>query len=243
MAQEPISNIRNRLRDWLSYASTGSNVEDLDLDLLNRANRYLEDLRRWDFLRRVYAMTLTATTDGQVCTLPSYITVIESIYTDSSGIGKPDCFFYENDTDVSRRYTKEYVYDKNIGGYWVITFPSMSSLLSNPKLIYKTTLDDFEGIEGADEYAIWPSDLLIRCAQKIHVEEAGSRGFDVEGILKAYEDSLRIFETKMQYNNQRPDFVPKYSNGQPMKITNMGLNGSVRHSGQYPYPPSAFFHG
>jgi len=249
MAQEPISNIRKRIRDWLINSATGGNVDQLDLDLLNRANRYLEDQRRWDFLRRVYTMTVTDNGSGQgkTCILPPEVQVIEQVYIDNAIVGKPQIWFYEDDPDVAQRYTKEYVYDKAVGGYWVLTFPSVSPLLSNPKMLYKTTLPEFVGADADGneivEYAVWPSELLIRCAQKIHVEEKGTTGFDVQGILNAYADCFQKFETKMQFTNQRADLTPKNKFGMPYKVEGMRLNGSGSMGSHSPYVPSTFFHG
>ena len=240
---EPISKIRLRLADWLIVSTIGGNVADLGLDLLNRANKFLEGKRRWDFLRKTLAMTLDS---NRSFALPANCEVVEEVYVDPTGIGKPQFYFYEDCSDIAFRYTKEYTYGTDGNSYWTITFPSVSPLISTtPYVRYKIALPEFIGDPDKDEYAIWPSELLLRAAQKLHAEEKGITGDNINGILASFNEHFRDFETKAQFNNQMPDMTPHNRFGQPIKINGMRLDGSRSGGSQSPLTPAqqAGLHG
>lgn len=242
-----ISDIRARLRDWLIYSTSSGNVANLDLDLLNRANEYLQAYRSWDSLVKTVTLTLDGT--GRSAVLPTDLKSILEVYVDNLVIGKPNFWFYENDSDVAFRYTKEYTYDKATGGYWTITFPSVSPLLNSPKLKYNVLLPSFTGVDEngveIDEYSFFPPELLLRCAQKIHAEEKGLSGDFVGLILQSFNEQIKIFETMAQANNQRPDLTPKNKFGMPTKISGHTLDGLNSYTGHSPWTPAqaAGFHG
>lgn len=242
-----ISDIRARLRDWLIYSANSSNVQNLDLDLLNRANEYLQMYRSWDSLVKTVTLTLDET--GRSAVLPTDLKNILEVYVDNLVIGKPNFWFYENDADVAFRYTKEYVYDKATGGHWIITFPSVSPLLSTPKLKYNCVLPAFVGVDADNvevaEYSFFPPELLLRTAQKIHAEEKGLSGDFVGLILQSFNEQIKLFETMAQANNQRPDLTPKNKFGMPVKISGYSLDGLNSYTGHSPWTPaqSAGMHG
>jgi hypothetical protein len=239
---EPISNNRARLADWLNVSPTGGNVPDMGLDLLNRANRFLEGKRRWDMLRKTLLMTLDS---NRSFALPSNCEVIEEVFVDNVIVGKPQIYFYEDCSDVAFRYTKEYTFDQATGNsFYTITFPTVSPLLSAPKVRYKISLPDFTG-EG-DEFAIWPPNLLLRAAQKIHAEEKGVTGDNVQFIFTSFQEMFRDFEMKAQYNNQMADLTPHNKFGMPIHISGMTMSGGTQQGGTHsPYTPAqqAGFHG
>jgi hypothetical protein len=245
---EPISKIRNRLSDWLDVSTTGGAVPNLDLDLLNRAQAWLQAYRQWDSLVALATLTVAENTisgtfypKSSIC--PTDMRSILSIYVDSAVVGKPQIYFYEECSDVAFRYTKLYLYDPLVGGYWILSWPSVSPLLSAPKLRYVRILPDFTG-EGT-EISFFPPGLLLKCAQKLHIEEKGTTGDNVQPILLAFQEELKMYEGMSQFNNQMPDLTPKNKFGQPIKLYGHQMNGRQLRNGYSPYTPAqqAGFHG
>jgi hypothetical protein len=252
---EPISAIRNRLKNWLNVSPSGGNVANLDLDLLNRANQWLQAYRRWDSLVTIYTLTVQDNTinaisypKSSVC--PTDVKAILEIYVDNAVIGKPNLYFYEEDNDVAFRYTKQLIWDKTSSlPYWLLSWPSVSPLLSQPKLKYNRMIDDYLGVDGNGaaivEYSFFPPNLLLRCAQKIHIEEKGITGDNVNPILASFREELKMYETMVQFNNQKADLTPKNKFGQPIKLYGHQMNGRQLRTGYTPYVPAqqAGFHG
>ena len=251
---EPVSKIRARLADWLDVSTNGGNTPNLDLDLINRAQQWLQAYRQWDGLVAIAVLTVQDNTingvvypKSSIC--PTDMKSILSIYVDSAVVGKPQIYFYEEDCDVAFRYTKQYFYDVAVGGYWLVSWPSVSPLLSAPKLKYVRILADFAGVDSEDkpiiEYSFFPPNLILRCAQKIHCEEKGITGDNVNPIFVSFQEELKMYESMSQFNNQKPDLTPKNKFGQPVKIYGHQLNGRQLRNGYSPYTPAqqAGFHG
>ena len=237
---EPVSNIRSRLKDWLIVNPFGGNVANLDLDLLNRANQWLQSYRQWDML----TTTVTLIVDGnRQSQLPYDVKSILEVYVDNAVVGKPNIWFYEDCPDVAFRYTKEFICPVGGTRYWCISWPSVSPLLSSPKLKYCRLLDDFTG--AGPEISFFPAELMLRTAQKVFAEEKGLTGDNIQGILTSFQENLKIFEQMAQANNQQPDLTPKNKFGQPIKIYGHSLDGRQLRTGFTPYTPAqqAGFHG
>jgi hypothetical protein len=251
---EPILNIRNRLTDWLNVSTQGGNVPNLDLDLINRAQQWLQAYRQWDSLVAIVTLSVGDNTIGTTVwpkssILPTDLKSILSIYVDNVVVGKPQIYFYEECPDVAFRYTKNYIYDPASGGYWIVSWPSVSPLLSAPKLRYIKILDDFTGVDTdgqpITEYSFFPPNLILRCAQKIHIEEKGITGDNVQPALNSFQEELKMYESMSQFNNSQPDLTPKNKFGQPIKLYGHQLNGRQLRNGYTPYTPAqqAGFHG
>jgi hypothetical protein len=243
---EPVSSIRNRLVDWLNVSPLGGNVPNLDLDLVNRAQQWLQAYRQWDSLVTIYTLAVQDNTintvvypKSSVC--PSDMKSILEVYVDNAVVGKPSIYFYEEDCDVAFRYTKLYIWDNSTGGYWLISWPSVSPLLSAPKLKYIKILADYTGADG--ELSYFPPNLLLRCAQKIHIEEKGITGDNVNPIMLSFQEELRMYENMAQFNNQKPDLTPKNKFGQPIHINGHRADGRSTRRGYSPYVPATMFHG
>jgi hypothetical protein len=248
---ETINIIRKRLRNWLIYSSTESEIEYLDIDLLNRARQWLENYRwKWDPLTTIVSLTLDSNRNA-IC--PSDLKTILEVYVDPVVTNKPNIWFSEDHSDVAFRYTKYYT-EKTVvesvvsGGFWTICFPSVSPLLSNPKLKYSRFLPDYVGyVENVEivEYSFFPGELLLRTAQKIFIEEKGITGDNVEPILVSFKENLRNYEVSTQANNQVLDFTPKNRFGQPIQISGYALDGSTSRTGHSVFSPAqaAGLHG
>jgi hypothetical protein len=251
---ETISVIRKRLRNWLVYSASGSELDYLDLDLLNRARQWLENVKwKWDPLAVIVPLTM-ATDRTAIC--PSDMKTPHEVFVDPVVTNKPNIWFSEDHSDVAFRYTKFYTPFSTTdngatvtGGYWTIQFPSVSPLLSNPKLRYTKFLPDYVGYDdqGAEivEYSFFPGNLLLRTAQKIFAEEKGITGDNVKPILDGFKEELQNYITSNQFSNQVADFTPKNRFGQPIQISGYALDGSTARYGHSALTPAqqAGLHG
>jgi len=238
---ETIANIKARLTVWINAATSATGIDDLPLDYLNRARQWLESYQ-WscDPLTTIYSLTVTD--NEAVC--PSDLKTILEVYTDTLVNGVPDVQFYENHNEVSQRYTKYYTHDNDTGGYWTLQFPSVSPLLSSPKLKYVKFLADYDGVDT--EYSFFPGELLLKTAQMLVIEDYGSTMADPQTILNAQAKMLRNYEYSIEKNNQVPDLTPKDHWGRPIYISGYDLSGSGGGRNSHcPYTPAqqAGFHG
>lgn len=233
---EPISLIRARLRDLAVFGGTGWNVPSYDLDLLNRAQMWLATYKDWTLLTKRSVLAIEA--DRSVA-IPSDANSIIAIYADLDGSGVPAVFYTLDDIDVGKRYLFENAYTKSGGHAWRIRFPANAIISGMLYIHYSFILEDFTGSE-APEYSFFPPNLLLRCAQKIHIEDKGITGDSVQVAINAFNEELRKFETNSQLNNVVYDTTPHNAYGQPIKIPGYQLGRGALPQYQTPYLPSVF---
>lgn len=223
----PVATIINRLKDILVYSDTGNNVENLPLDLINRAQMYLSTYRQWDYLKKVVALTLG---DNRIATLPSDINAILDIYVDQ-GIGKPSIHYYQNGNDVEERYELFDNFSATTGHSWYIQFPSTASLPGQLYLIYTYNLAD---ITADDLFTFFPAEVLLRCAQVLHHEDKGITGDSSQLAINAFEKNLANFIRNSQYTNQQMDLSITNAYGDPVKIAGHSIDGrTTKHRSPY----------
>lgn len=237
--KDKIATIRNRLKDWIINNPVGGYVENLDLDLLNRAQSWLCTYRPWDFLKKQTALTLSST---NIASLPDDCWQILEVYADVNGDGKPDWWYYQDDPDVSKRYVLNSTFDTATGHTWTITFPNTAVVLQALVLRYIASLADYEGTE-TDEYSFWPAELLLRCAQKIFLEENGIVNDNKNAIFASFNEQLKNFEQFAQKTNVAMDHTVKFRNGTPVKFFGHSMDGTRMRYSVTPYQPSSFFYG
>ena len=235
--KDTISLIRKRLQMTMVFSSQGNAVENYDLDLLNRAQMWLSQYRPWDLLVRTIPIVLSDST----FTLPDNCDIILDVYgTDGTEI--PIAHYYKDHLDPTQCYRVDITYDKNIGQSWSMVFYKSVEIISQLRLKYMCSLPDFEGSDEdgneITEYSIFPPNLLLRCAQKMHIEDKGITGDSAQLVLNAFEVELRKFEANSQYNNQAMDLTVKNSYGQPLHITGHSLSGAVQKTGYSPFSRS-----
>lgn len=218
--KEPIDLIRRRLQMTMVFSSMGNAVENYDLDLLNRAQMWLSQYRPWDFLVRNIPIVLSAS----AFVLPDTCNAILDIYS-ADGSGIPIIHYYKDHIDPSQSYSVETTFDKSVGQVWTVSFNTTIAITSAMRLKYICNLPDFEGLE-TPEYSFFPPNLLMRCAQKMHIEDKGLTGDSQVLALNAFNEELRKFEANSQYNNQAMDLTVKNGYGQPLRIAGHKLNGS-----------------
>jgi hypothetical protein len=188
---EPYSTFSKRLTDWLN--TSGGEVTNLTLDLLNRAQQWLCLYRAWDGLTVRTQLTLS---DKDI-TLPSTFSgACVAVYTDSNGDGKPDKYYYR-DGEVGSGYRAQNTFAKATGHSWKFTF--FAAPASNPVVVFPVPLDDFAGT--GTEYSFFPTNLLLATAKKLHIEESDLVGPEYESILRAHDELLREFEHSHQHQN------------------------------------------
>lgn len=194
------SGIKNTLSDWLQ--AEGSAVIDLELSLINRAQAYLARYRAWDDLKK--RLTLSFDSDGKtVSNFPSDIQAITECGLDTDGDGRLDYLFFRDDVTPGRGYYLEPGFTKAAGHSWTMKFMDPPS--GNPVLIYQMLLPDFTG-EGT-EYSFFPTELMIKTAQKLFIEDSGAH--DEYGVIdKAFREQMRDYEQMHQYQNTAMKMVP-----------------------------------
>lgn len=239
-----ISTLRGRLNDWLIVNPVGGNIANLDLDLLNRAQGWLCTYRPWDFLKKSAALTLGS---SNIAVLPDNLWQILEVYADVNGDGKPDWWYYQDDPDISKRYVLNSTFDTTTGHVWTISFPSTAAVLQSLVVRYIASLPDYVGAtsDGTPvvEYSFWPGELLLRCAQKIFLEENGIVNDNKNAIMVSFREQLTNFEQFAQKTNVAMDHTIKNRNGVPVKMFGHAMDGSKSRSGVGPYQPSTSFYG
>lgn len=214
-AGDTYANIKKRLSDMLDVA--GDSVTDLELDLLNRAQRNLLMVYQWDGL--VKEATLTLTNDA--ATLPADCNSIIDVYHDSDSNNKQDFHYYENSTyDNGYKITNSFA--KATGHSRTITFFRTPDY--DPKLVYWGDLDDFAGT--GTEYSYFPPDLLLQEALYIHASEEGVSGSDLAAIVNRREELIQNYKMSSQFRNRNMKIIQNDEHGEPIDNDQYSLDGS-----------------
>lgn len=212
-----------RLTDWLR--EVGGEVTDLTLDLCNRAQDWLWLRRDWEDL--IVRQTLSLT--DKSASLPSNFGRVLRVWHDSDEDGKPDYYYYRQ-----ARYDDGYYisdsFTKAAGHSKTITF--FQDPTHTVTLEYIKTLDHFVG--SGDEYSFFTPDLLIRTAQKIHIEESDLVGKEYEAIINSHAELLRDYEVAHQYRNSDMRMESLDDHGDPIETESYNLIGDTdRWNGGY----------
>lgn len=231
---ESVTSILNRVKDIQIYSDTGNNVENYALDLLNRAQNWLCMYKQWDYLKKEVELTVDS---DRIAQLPSDINVLIDVYDKVGGLGKPSRHYYPDAVDVSQRCELRCAFNTTTGHSWTLSFPSTALLSGQLYLLYMYNLAD---IAESDTYTFFPGELLVRCAQKIHIEDKGLTGDTANLAIQAFNDQLRNFETNSQYVNHKMDLTIKNRWGDPLRLPGHRLDGQNSY-GTGPYPPSTYF--
>jgi hypothetical protein len=234
---DPVNTNVNRLKDTLVFSVSGNHVSNYALDLLNRAQNYLQMLRQWDFLVKTSELTLS---ESYRVSLPSDINTILAVYVDVEGIGKPTVYYYKDAPDVAERYEVYDSFSVDTGHTWYLQFPSVSPV---PGTLYVRYTYNLASIAANQTYTFFPSELLFRCAQKLHHEDKGTTGDSIEYTIRAYNEVLDSFIRNVQHANQKMDWGVKDRWGNPLKISGHTLNGGTAKKFFSPYQNSSILTG
>lgn len=224
----------NRLRDILTYSDTGNHVENYALDLLNRAQSWISMYRPWDFLKKIASLTIG---NDRTATLPSDLNTILQMYIDIEGVGKPSVYLYPDAPDPAERYEIFDNFSAASGHSWYIQIPSVAPL---PGPLFLKYTYNLPAIAAADNYLFYPSELLLRTAQKLHIADKGVTGDSANLALAEFERVMGNFIRNSQYNNHKQDLGVQNKYGNPVKIGGHALDGSKGSIAYSPYLPSTF---
>jgi hypothetical protein len=233
----PVSTIINRLRDIIIFSDTGNNIENLALDLLNRAQNWLSMYRQWDYLKKVTELTVGA---NHIAILPSDVNSIISIYSDIEGVGKPSIYYHLNANDIAERYELYDTFSVVTGHSWYVQFPSAVPILEPLFIAYTYNLAD---IAPTDSFTFYPSELLLRCAQKLHIEDKGLTGDSIDVALRAFHEQLDNFVRNSQHVNHKMDLSVKDKWGNPIKLQGYRHDGAAANGQFSSYKPSSILTG
>jgi len=186
------SEIKARLEDWLQ--SSGGSVVLLPLDLLNRAQDDLTLHKQWSNMMFTEALT-PVEGEPRTYSMPDGMASYQIISSDHDGDGKPDEYFYDRSNQV-KGYKVEDRFDITTGHAHVILFYRDPSVL--PNVYYQKALTDFQDTD-TPQYSFFPSELLLRTAQKIHIEETGLTSSEVTVILNSQKTLLKNY-TAIHHN-------------------------------------------
>ena len=212
---EPYSTFSKRLTDWLN--TSGGEVTNLPLDLLNRAQYRLWAYRAWEGLIVHQSLTLSSNASA----LPSdFAGAVVRVYIDTNSDGKPDMYFYRNG-NASSGYKLVDVFVKATGHAWTITF--FATPAANPVIVYPKALPDFDGT--GTEYSFFPPDLLLAAAKAIHIEESDLVGPEYQAVLNSYAALLRDYEQANQYQNTELRMVQLDDAGDEIGVDDYDLTG------------------
>ena len=175
--------------------------------------------RDWeDLIVRYSLSSLSAKSQS----LPADFGRVVRLWHDSDGDGRADYWYYAYGKYDDGYYISD-DFEKATGHSKTITF--YRSPTHTPTLEYIKTLDHFEGT--GTEYSFFPPDLLLRTAQKVHIEEADLVGNEYQAIINAHAELLRDYEVAHQYRNRdmRNEILDDY--GDPIDVEQYNLSGDT----------------
>ncbi len=225
-------------------AARNTTPPNLNLIVMNQAKDFLCMARPWRDLRVVTQLTLD---DNRQITLPSDFGRCLFVYSDTTGQGKPEYYFYLNDNDISRRYTEDVTVDDNNVFTRKFTFPVATPLSGNPYVVYIKNITDYtiEDVEGTTKYSFFPITLMVLVAKKMFQDYYGVPAHqDPKWISLRVEEELQKFSSYALSNNITLEKSIKDRNGNPVYINGMRLDGRPStYKRPSPYYPSTLITG
>jgi hypothetical protein len=231
---DTIAAIRSRFNTFAKFPSVGNTVSGRDLDYLNRANKWLSQFTRWDNLNKKAALVLIS---GKTYQIPTDCAQVNEIYSDSDSDGHPEYYYYNRSQN---RYNGVYfssTYDKATGTTNTVTF--ISDVTETPYIGYTQVLPDFSG--SGTEYPFWPSELILRCAQKLYIEDKGIVNDGDKFALQAFEKELANYWHTAQNQVPYVNATPKDRYGIPMFGNCPSLDGGNIAVDYYSFDPKRIY--
>ena len=222
---EPYSTFSKRMTDWL--LTVGGEVADLTLDLFNRGQDHLWLKRDWEDL---LVRTELSLTDNSVA-LPSDFGRVVRVWHDSNSDGKPDFYYYARGRYDDGFYIAD-TFAKATGHSRTINF--FRSPSHTPTLEYIKLLDHFVG--SGTEYSYFPPLLLMRAAQKVHIEESEHLdGNAFNAIMNSYAEELSNYEASNQFRGRDMRAEILDDNGTRVDMEGYNLGGDMqRYNSGFP---------
>lgn len=208
-----------RIKDWMMHAATGANVTDRSLDLANRAQEWLMQYKDWSDLTITAALTVS---DNEA-DFPADFARMVNCNWDSDADGKPEGYFYSNGP-LNKGYVIVNTFTKAAGNSRVIKF--FNTLGVAPRMTYVYNLDDFTGEDT--EYSFFPGNLLLRTAQRLHIEEFGLTTKEMNQIIISQKEMLRDYTQAHHYVNQQLNRRINDAVGNEIIMQDVDLMGGVQ---------------
>jgi hypothetical protein len=218
--------LEKRLKDWLN--AVGGEVSNLPLDLLNRAQNKLTMHRLWSDMLRVTELSLVSG-ESKTYQFPTDVAAYKYLGADVDGNGKDDTWYYAEARNYNG-YRLEDQFTKAAGHSWVAEFYTAPPF--TPRLTYQKRLEDFVGYDTAAEhsanpqYTFFPGELLMKCAQVIHIEETGLTSSEVQVLVNSYNQLLDDYTTAHQNVNTELTMELKDSEGHIINNESLDLGGN-----------------
>ena len=211
--------ISKRLGDWLE--ATGGEIENLPLDLLNRAQNKILSEDQW---ADTMASAQLAPVVGEERTyyLPTDMATLFFIFTDSDGDGKPDNYMYRQ-SRRNKGYEERDRFAIATGHSRVVTFYMEPTYA--PRAFYQKRLADFTDVT-TPQYSFFPGELLLRAAQVIHIEENGIVSAEVQILRSSYADELKKYREAHHNVNADLTMDLKDSQGYQVYLESADLQGN-----------------
>ena len=222
--------LKNRLSDFLQI-SDGGNVDNIGLDLLNRAQQALWAHCEWEWLRK--SATLSVDTVTFLATLPADFGRLICVGWDTTGDGIFEGYFDGVGGDDPTRFCElRDTFDKSTGHSMDLYFGRVPTW--TPVVKYIALLDDFAEVDSQNqpivEYSFFPADLILRQAQVIHLEEHGSRENEYQACAESLMQALTKFEQE-QNRGGAQDLAVRDAFGQRVYQSFVAMDGSGRSGG------------
>jgi hypothetical protein len=189
--------IRPTLLNWISNASTSKNVANVALNLANRAQKNLWELKPWCKITEAITLSLV----NNAVALPADFGRVIELYGNLTDSGIPNYWYYETDTEDG--YSIDWNFSKDTNFAPVLTF--YYSQQTSVVMRYQKVLEDFDStVEGeayADaQFSFFPANLVILECQKINVLEKGNTK-EWMMIKDAHATALRNYINANQWVN------------------------------------------
>ena len=220
MYNATIENAYKRLADWLNVG-TSSNIANVPLDLLNRGVRKIASERDWDILEVSQVLTVD---DNNSVLLPD-LDIIHAIYDGVDG-QRPETFITnEGRENTGYKVTNTFV----LSSGWTRSIRFYSATNGTIFIEYKRIVPPFTS-DYANEYTMFPENLVLRAAQLEHILEAGLDANLAQSIQADYDKELK--KTIMLYEDENVDMRNeiKDSEGQRIITENYELNGDISNT-------------
>lgn len=213
--------VYNQILDWLTDISNDSNnVNNIALNIANRAQDRLWRYKDWDYLVKDLELSGDYALDSDYSvTLPDDFGRIMKVGYDSDNDGKMDFYFYKGG-DVTSGYKIRDTFTKAAGHSFSMTF--FRSPSSTITVVYQAVLTDFTA--SGTEYSYFPGDLLFAMAKKVYLEESPMP--DELNVVNAELNTLLMdYVQKHQYVNSDMRAVLNDEAGDEVDNISMSLDG------------------
>lgn len=216
---------------------------NFNLLIYNQSQDWLCMHKPW---RDLVVTTQLALDSNNKITMPDNFGCCLYVYADPTGTGAPTQYYHLNHIDVSRRYTREVTFDDTTNIRTIKFCFVQNTSLGNPYVVYSRSIDDIvqSDVDNNVKYSFFPINTMLVVAKLIMQRYYGkSANYDINQVYKDIDTELKQLSGYAINNNAPLDLTPHDSNGQPIYITGVPLDGSGYLGNRSPYPNSVILPG